>query len=347
MSIKQYLYEKTENNKASAKAKRIIVAVLVASTIFTGVFLTACEQQLNMSNEELASGMVEILQGQNEDLELSNIIIGSVDNMYMMVVSNFDMSEYVGYEISKSQFNKLLKLANEKNSDYIQVSPTGNAFVITEGGIYDENLKEINEIIYSTISKGKTIDLSNYIQVDTIEDTTQSATKPSIDLDNATDREYIEFGLSTNIELEDKEHRFDGFKADYIYVYPQKELIKVGGNFTLNLGVHDCFEFVDVYSKNDGEIYDSKKVVTFTAEDNFDMEGFLALLESKVDNDKIRKVENGYLLNTSIFDDKNMSDINAYLRKIAIGSGKFYNMFSYVAPLEEGEFAQEESEQVK
>ena len=72
MDIKEYLNEKLKNNKVADKAKRIIATGLVAGTILTGAGLTACGQKQNMSNEELASGIVEILQNQNEDLELSN-----------------------------------------------------------------------------------------------------------------------------------------------------------------------------------------------------------------------------------------------------------------------------------
>ena len=189
MDIKGYLNEKLKNNKVAEKAKRLTATALVAGTILTGAGLTACEQKLNMSNEELASGIVEILQNQNEDLELSNIIFSSVDNKYMMIVGNFDMSEYVGYEVSKSQFNKLLKLAKEKNSDYIQVSPNGDSFVITEGGINDENLKEFNEIIYSTISKGNTIDVSKYMQ-------TSENFGQDIDVDKLNNMEKIEYFLN-------------------------------------------------------------------------------------------------------------------------------------------------------
>ncbi|MGM9644053.1 MAG: hypothetical protein ACI3X1_03110 [Eubacteriales bacterium] len=336
MSIRTCLNELFTHNKMAEKAKRITATVLVAGTILTGAGLTACEQKLNMSNEELASGIVEILQNQNEDLELSNIIFDSMDDEYLMIVGNSDWSEYLAYEISKSQFNKLLKLAIEKNSDYIQVSPNGDSFVITKGGINDENLKEFNEVIYSTISKGNTID----VQLDII-DPNQQGPKPSDDLDNASDREYIEFGLKTNIETNDKDHKFDGFKADYVYVYPRKELKKQDANSTISCGIQDYFEFVDVCSKN-GEENNIKKVATFVAIKDFKMDEFISLLDSKVDNNKIRRVEDGYLVNTNIFDDENMSDVNAYFKRIAMDNGLFILEFSYEAPLQEGEFTQEE-----
>lgn len=337
-------YEKLKNNKNNVveKLKGTTAAALVVGTILTGAGLTACEQRKNMSNEELASGIVNILQEQKENFELFNIIFVFVDNTYMMIASNFDLSECVGYEISKSQFNNLIKLANEKNSDYIQVSPNGDSFVITKGGINDENLKEFNEIVYSIISKGNTFDVSKYVQVSP-SDPNQPIINP-IDLENATDREYIEFGLKTNIGLNDKEHSFDGFKADYVYVYPQKELIKQDGSATISIGIQDYFEFVDVYPKNSGKEYDKKKIATFIAIQDFKMDEFISLLESKIDNDKIRKVENGYLVDTKIFDDEYMSDVNDYFRKIAVGSGAFMLEFSYEAPLKEGEFAFEEPE---
>ena len=339
MNIKERLNGKQLNNKVAEKAKKLTAAVLMLGTIFAGVGLASCGQKTDMTDDELASAIVNAVQEHKENFEFSDIIFANMDNQYMMVISNGDFSDYVGYEISKSEFNKLIKSANESDSDYIVVSPNGDSFVITKGGINDVNLRDFNEIVFSTISKGKTIDVSQYIQTGSGNQQTQTGNS-TIDFNNCNDREYIEFGIAENIRINDKEHKFDGFKADYILVYAQKEYkreISDSGYETWT--IENCFEFVDVFSVDGDEDPDTKKVAVFTTFEasDFDMEGFMSLLETKSDGEKIKKIENGYFIDTGIYDDENMTDVNAYLRKIAIGSGVFWLSASYEEPLQQEE----------
>lgn len=167
MDKKESLSKRIKNSKGAQRAKKLTAAAIIAGTLLMSAGFTACEQKLNMSNEELASAIVNAIQEQKEGFELSDISFGyfANDNIYIMVIVNSDFSEYVGYEISKTDFNKLIESAKEKNSEYIFISPNGDAFVITKGGINDENLKDLNEKIYSTVLRGKTVDISKYIQI--------------------------------------------------------------------------------------------------------------------------------------------------------------------------------------
>ena len=334
MNIKTYLNEKLKNNKVAEKAKRLTATALVAGTILTGAGLTACEQKLNMSNEELASGIVNILQEQREDFELGDIAFSYFDNKYFLLLTNEDVNDFIGYEISKSQFDKMIKLAENIKNEGIEFNEDHTSVLIKDEVLHNENLIEINEFIYKIVSNESQVDLSKYSQFET----SNSNSDDSNSRGQKNDREYIESGIKDNIYYNDLEGKYANFRADYILVIPQKELIIEKNGNTINLGKRNCFEFIDFVSKDGDDIPDTKIIVTFMADKDFDMNGFISLLETKIDNDIIKKNKNGYfLLNTSIYDDENMTNVNAYLRKIAIGYGEFMPEFSFEEPIQQEE----------
>ena len=345
MDIKEYLNEKLKNNKVADKAKRIIATGLVAGTILTGVGLTACEQKPNMSNEELASSIVNVLQEQKEGFEINNVEFGRLENKYVMIITNTDFSSAVGYEISSAQFKKLIKLAQNMDSEYIEIAPNGEAFAITKGGIENDDLKAFNDVIYNTIQKGKTIDLSKYIQQGE-----SGQDVPPFDPNNCTDEEFIDYYLARKIKFDnDQNHDFDGFKTDYIRIYNNLNLEREyktewGDPYTWIFRDEDLLEFVDTYSKNgDGNI-DTQKIVAVSVHKEVNMDDFELLLESKVDNEKIKRIEHGYLVDSSIFDDANMAEINMYLRKIVESTGGFISPWSYEEPIPQQQVDEPEKE---
>lgn len=346
MDIKGYLNEKLKYNEVAKKAKGLTAAVLVAGTILTGAGLTACEQKPNMSNEELASSIVNVLQEQKEGFEINNVEFGRLDNKYVMIITNTDFSNVVGYEISSALFKKLIKLAQDMDSEYIEIAPNGEAFAIKKGGIEKDDLKAFNEVIYNTIQKGKIIDLSKYIQ----QGESGQVDVPPFDVNNCTDEEFIDYYLARKIKFDnDQNHDFDGFKTDYIRIYNNLNLEREyktewGEPYTFIFMDVDLLEFVDTYSKNgDGNI-DTQKIVAVSVHKEVNMDDFESLLKSKVDNEKIKRIEHGYLVDSSIFDDESMAEINMYLRKIVESNGGFMSPWSYEEPIPQQQVDEPEKE---
>lgn len=333
MNIKEHLNGKQLNNKVAEKAKRLTATALVVGTIFAGAGLASCGQKIDMTDDELASAIVNAVQEQKEDFELGDVAFSYFDNKYFLLLTNKDVDDFIGYEITKNQFDKMMKIAENLGSADIEFNEDHTALLIKNELFTDERTREINEFVYKTISNELAVDLSKYPQFEV----SNLHSTGSESHGSKNDREYIESGIKDNIYFNDLEGKFDNFRADYIIVIPQKELIIEDDGNTINLGKRNCFVFIDVFSKNGNEVPDTKLVVTFMVDLNFDMDGLLSLLETKSEDSQIKKNENGYLLNTSIYDDPNMTDVNAYLRKVAIGSGEFMPELSYEEPLQQEE----------
>ena len=154
MDVKDYLYtkyEKVKKSKAIKKVKSLTATALIAGSILTSAGLTSCEQKINMSNDELASGIENVLQEQKENFELKNVIFAKYDKKYVMFMFNQDDQSFIPYEISKSQFHKVLEFINQNSENLSIINYNENEIILNSNFLNDEKFVFVTEIVHKVL----------------------------------------------------------------------------------------------------------------------------------------------------------------------------------------------------
>ena len=97
----------------------------------------------------------------------------------------------------------------------------------------------------------------------------------------------------------------------------------------------DLLEFVDEYSQNGQSDKTMQKVVAIVVDDDSCMNSLINLLKTNEDNERIKKINDGYLVDVKIFEDESMSDISFCFEEILNGNSKFVLECSYTGSLQQ------------
>lgn len=319
---------KKENNTVETIKRMVAVGLLTASIATAGVASTGCESKTpDMPYEEAVALVDSKIDNLNKDLEYDSIAVGVDQNKkYLVIFMDSKTLENVSFNISKKEYNRIMGSVNAVESDAIIASPDGNFIVIEKSTLEDSKLQNVLSNIFSSVAGKEPFVCEKQIQ----QGDNQQDNRTAIQVIDE-EANQVKDVLTNNLGLNFKDFAVDEItltKIEGTFMKPGIAKVFIAGKDSgdesaknNNSNDYDCvLVMTDYYDTNGDGINDKYRYCTrLISEENYNK--LESLLANYIDNEDIKIVNDGYVIQKDCLSKKEYSGI-ANLIKDAINDHK-------------------------